>query len=134
MRVLKGTFRRHARQVVTITYLGFLAALSWHLYKTPLYRMDALQYMGNALLMENTNIVHVHDQVYAEVRRAVPEPSRSLLLGRDQTKVTDQNDSRELRSRDAYRYGEFLPMFAIRPLYNQSIYLLYKSGVGLIRS
>ena len=119
---------------VLVIYLTGLGAVSYHLYGTPIYRMDAIQYMGNALLMDSTDIVKIHQQVYSEVGRSVPEPERGELLGHQPGAPLDQNRSRELRSRDAYRYGEFLPLFAIRPLYNQLIYLSYKSGVGLLRS
>jgi hypothetical protein len=120
--------------VITTIYLLMLGAVARHLYQTPLIRMDSIQYMGNALLMENTDIIRVHDRVYSEVRQSVAEPARSELQGHQADAPKDQNASRELRSHDAYRFAEFLPMFAIRPLYNQLIYFLYKSGVGLLRS
>jgi hypothetical protein len=119
---------------VPIIYLALIAGISHHLYKTPLYRMDALQYMGNALLMEKADIVRIHTQVYAAVRHSVPEAEQEGLLGYQADAPADQNHSRELRSHDPYRFGEFLPLFAIRPLYNQLIYVAFKAGAGLIGS
>lgn len=124
----------HRNLVGFVVYLVILGAVSHRIYKTPIYRMDALQYMGNALLMENTDIVRVHKQVYSEVVRTVPQPERANVLGHQIEAPPDQNRSRELRSHDAYRYGEFLPLFAIRPLYCQLLYLVYKSGGGLLHS
>ena len=46
----------------------------------------------------------------------------------------EQNDSRRARTRNPPRYADFLPLFTIRPLYNQSIWLLSKTGLGLVRS
>jgi hypothetical protein len=120
--------------MISALYLIILGAISWHLYQAPLYRMDSLQYMGNALLIENTDIVQIHQRVYYEIQQSVPEPERDYLLGRQPDAPADQNISRASRSRDPYRFGEFLPFFAIRPLYNQLIYLLHAAGIGLMRS
>ena len=55
--------------VVFSLYVCALGVASVHLYRTPIYAMDAVQYMGNALLMEDTDIVSVHRRVYAELNR-----------------------------------------------------------------
>lgn len=115
-------------------YLLALGLSSLHLYRKPVYAMDAVQYMGNALLMEDRDIVSVHHRVYAELHRRVPLDALRGLLGNDPGAPTEQNESRRERARNPYRYGEFLPLFAIRPLYNQSIWLLSKMGLGLLRS
>ena len=112
---------------VFFLYVLALGVASIHLYRTPIYAMDSLQYMGNALLMEDTDIVSVHRRVYAELNRWVPEGARRGLLGNEPGAPQDQNDSRRERARSAERYAEFLPLFAIRPLYDQSICLLYTS-------
>jgi hypothetical protein len=93
--------------------------------------MDSIQYMGNALLMEETNPVKIHNQVYAELDRFVSKTTRDHLLGMDPG--ADQ-DCRRVRAQDPYRYAEFLPLFAIRPLYNDSIWLVSKTGTGLVRA
>ena len=115
-------------------YVLALCVASVHLYRTPIYAMDAVQYMGNALLMEDTDIVSVHRRVYAELNRWVPEGARRGLLGKEPGAPQDQNESRQERARSPQRYAQFLPLFAIRPLYNQSIWLLSKTGLGLMRS
>ncbi len=120
--------------VVFLFYVLGLGVASVHLYRTPIYAMDAVQYMGNALLMEDTDIVSVHYRVYAELTQWVPEGARRGLLGNQPGAPQDQNDSRRERARNPRRYAEFLPLFAIRPLYNQSIWLLSKTGLGLVRS
>jgi hypothetical protein len=117
-----------------LVYLLGLALSSVHLYRNPVYAMDAVQYMGNALLMEDTDIVKVHDRVYAELRRSVPAGALRGLLGEEPTSPADQNRSRQERARNPEIFAEFLPFFAIRPLYNQSLWLLSKSGLGLLRS
>ena len=115
-------------------YALALGIASIHLYRTPIYAMDAVQYMGNALLMEDTDIVSVHRRVYAELTRWVPEGARRGLLGNEPGAPQDQNESRRERARSPQRYAQFLPLFAIRPLYNQSLWLLSKTGLGLVRS
>jgi hypothetical protein len=96
--------------------------------------MDSIQYMGNALLMEDTDIVRVHDRVYAELRHGVPDSALRGLLGIEGASPADQNESRQERARSPRIFAEFLPLFAIRPLYNQSLWLLSKTGLGLLRS
>ena len=119
---------------IAFLYLLSLLLSTLHLYHNPIYAMDAVQYMGNALLMEDTNIVRVHERVYAELRRGVPANALRGLLGGDADSPTDQNESRRARARSPLIFAEFLPLFAIRPLYNQSLWLLSKTGLGLLRS
>jgi len=119
---------------ILFLYVLALGLASIHLYRTPIYSMDAVQYMGNALLMEDTDIVSVHRRVYAELNRWVPESALRGLLGNEQGSPQDQNDSRRERVRSPQRYAQFLPLFAIRPLYNQSLWLVSKTGLGLVRS
>jgi len=125
---------RAGKLLAAATYLLFLCAVSWHLYKNPLYRMDALQYAANALLIQKSDIVQIHRQIYDDVNKSIPQPSRDYLQGRQPGAPADQNRSREMRSKHPHLLGEFLPLFAIRPLYIQVIYLMHAAGVGLIRS
>jgi hypothetical protein len=120
--------------VIFFLYGLALGVASFHLYRTPIYAMDAVQYMGNALLMEDTEIVSVHRRVDAELNRWVPEGARPGLLGNQPGAPQDQNDSRRQRARSPQGYAQFLSLFAIPPLYNQSIWLVSKTGMGLVRS
>ena len=120
------------RLILPALYIVAISALAVHLYHTPVYAMDVAQYVGNAILMEQTDPVQVHQRVYAEIDRYVPAAARETLLGREEGAPEEQNKSREIRAKDPYTFMEFLPFFAIRPLYNQAIYLLGKTGMGLI--
>ena len=119
---------------ILFLYLLGLGFSSVHLYRNPIYAMDSIQYMGNALLMEDTDIVRVHDRVYSELRHGVPDSALRGLLGSEGASPADQNESRRERARSPRIFAEFLPLFAIRPLYNQSLWLLSKTGLGLLRS
>ena len=125
---------RAASRAIFFLYVLALAGVSLRLYRTPVYSMDSIQYMGNALLMEETDIVRVHQRVYAEVERYVPKVPRDGLLGYEVGAPADQNKSRQERATNASRFAEFLPLFAIRPLYNQTLWLLSKTGMGLVRA
>ena len=115
-------------------YIFLLAGVARHLYYKPIYSMDSIQYMGNALLMEERNPVRIHQRVYAEVQRYVPRREREDLLGYEVGAPADQNKSRQERASNADTFAEFLPLFAIRPLYNQTLWLVSKTGLGLVRS
>jgi hypothetical protein len=121
-------------QAALAVYALLLALLSIHLYRTPMYDMDSIQYMGNALLMEEHDPVRIHQRVYAELRRSVPKVPLEQLLGHEPGAPEDQNLSRQVRAADPYRFAEFLPLFAIRPLYNQTLYFVGKTGIGLVKA
>ena len=137
MSVLRAYWRRVADVPAPIVFCLYLTALllaSVHLYLSPIYDMDFVQYMGNALLMEERDPVRLHQRVYLELRQRVPRPALEDLLGNEIGVSEDQNQSRQERATNAYRYAEFLPLFAIRPLYNQLLYVTSKTGLGLIRA
>ena len=120
--------------LITGAYLVFLAGVSVHLYRNPSYSMDSIQYMGNALLVSGSNIAEVHSTVYEEVRRRIPEPARDQLMGNEPGAPTDQNESRRARAKDPAALAEFLPFFAIRPLYNLVLREVARTPLGLVRS
>src|SRR5579863_460762 len=125
---------RVQRFLLIFLYLVLIGSISLHLYKNPVYNMDLVGYMGNALLIEDSNLVRVHATVYSELSRRVPQPALEHLLGHDPGAPEDQNNSRQLRAKDPYRFGEFLLFYAIRPLYNRVLLLLSKTGLGLVRA
>jgi hypothetical protein len=125
---------RRTLEAVFFLYGVILFGCSLHLYRAPIYSMDSIQYMGNALLMEKRDVVEIHRRVYDEVQRNVPKAAREDLLGRRADAPEDQNKSRQERAANPWRYAEFLPLFAIRPLYNQTLWLASKTGMGLVRS
>jgi hypothetical protein len=126
--------RRPAGGAFFLLYLLLLGGVAIRLYHKPIYSMDSIQYMGNALLMEERDPVRVHQRVYAEVQRFVPKVEREGLLGHEVGAPEDQNKSRQERAANPGRFAEFLPLFAIRPLYNQTLWLVSKTGLGLVRS
>jgi hypothetical protein len=58
------------QNTIASVYVLLLTLASIHLYNNPIYDMDSIQYMGNALLMEEMNPVIVHQRVYAEIKLA----------------------------------------------------------------
>ena len=49
-------------------YLSILALLTIYLYRTPVYDMDLIGYLGNALLYRTRDVGELHRRVYAEAR------------------------------------------------------------------
>jgi hypothetical protein len=132
--VLRRGRKTVADGALFVLYVLMLCGAAIHLYRTPIYSMDSIQYMGNALLMEERDPVRIHQRVYDEVRRSVPRVEREGLLGHVEGTTPDYAESRRTRAANPYRYAEFLPLFAIRPLYNQTLWLVSKTGMGLVRS
>ena len=128
---MSKAFREKA---IVCAYGLLLSLVSLHLSRSPNYDMDSVQYMGNALLMEETDPVRIHERVYSEINLRVPQVARDHLLGHEPGAPEDQNRSRQERAVNPYRFAEFLPLFAIRPLYNQTLWLVGKSGLGLVHA
>lgn len=126
--------KRRGRQIFFIWYVLILFGSSFHLYRSPIYSMDSIQYMGNALLMEERNPTEIHRRIYNELERNVPRAALQGLLGHSVGAPEDQNESRQARFASPARFAEFLPLFAIRPLYNQILWLVSKTGIGLVRA
>jgi hypothetical protein len=124
---------RGRQQAVGATiYVCLLALITAHFYMAPFWDLDMLGYMGNARLNDTTDPVKLHGLVYGELRATVPSSAFGFLTGAPGE--PDQSGSKHERLVNAYHYTEFLPCFAIRPLYNQTIYRLSRTGLGLVRS
>jgi hypothetical protein len=124
-----------ARKIIPcVLYVVVLTCLSLRLYVRPLYDIDMLGYIGNALLEEQTDPVRIHQRVYREVATQLPAIVQQHFTGQEAGAPESQNASRKDRASNAYHFAEFLPFFAIRPVYNQLLWLLSKSGMSLIRA
>jgi hypothetical protein len=123
-----------SRSIYFGLYLVILTVFSIHLYHTPDYVPDLIQYMGNALLTAETNAFQLHGRVYSELRRDVPKGKIERLLGTAVDASEEYNYPLRERAANSSRFGEFLPLFAIRPLYNQTLYLVSKTDIGLVKS
>ncbi len=114
------------------SYVVVLGIFSIHLYRFPVYPMDTLGYMGNALLMKHLDSARIHELVYSELDQMSVGVRRDLLGIRGSGDAV-QDASRQMRAKSVDSFSEFLPCFAIRPIYIQSLYAL-SLIVGLRRS
>jgi len=115
-----------------VIYVLLMGCVTLHLYHTPEWNMDMIGYMGNALMTNRTPVEKAHQLVYAEVRR-LPDASQIPLLGLNVSGDPTQDASRKARSEHVGNFAEFLPCFAIRPVYNQLLFLSSRL-FGLLRS
>jgi hypothetical protein len=120
------------RRLIPLFYAAVLLLASAHFYRSPLYNIDMLAYMGNALLREESNVVRLHQRVYGELAAQVPAEQRDKLTGANGQ--PDELGSMADRAANPYHFAEYLPFFAIRPLYNSSVYWVSKTGLGLVRA
>jgi hypothetical protein len=123
---------RWRTRVGSSVYAIILALVTIHFYRAPFWDLDMLGYMGNARLNETVDPIKLHDLVYSELQSSVPSTAFGYLTGAPGE--PDQMGSKHERLVNAYHYAEFLPCFAIRPMYNQTIYWLSRTGIGLVRS
>jgi hypothetical protein len=113
-------------------YIALLAVSAVHFYQSPYWTMDLLSYMGNARLHETTDQVTLHERVYSELKASVPADVFGLLTGAPGFK--DEHGAKHDRFTNPYHYAEFLPLFAIRPMYILTIYGMSRTGMGLVQA
>jgi hypothetical protein len=123
------------QKAIVAVYLLLLTFVSSRPYFYSLYDMDMMGYIGNAVAISGASVRQIHDASYRALEAEVPPPAREHLLGRDKAGPTSQWESRQDRAVNPDHFAEYLPCFAIRPIFNELIYLLhYELGVGLVRA
>jgi hypothetical protein len=121
--------------LIAVVYLLLLTVLSGRAFFYPSYDMDMLGYIGNAVAISGAGESQIHDTTYQALAAEVPPDPRGHLLGQDTSGPPSQWQSRRDRAGNAGHFAEYLPCFAIRPIFNELVYLLhYKLGVGLVRA
>ena len=120
---------------IALVYLLLLTLLAGRAFFYPSYDMDMMGYIGNAVAISGASVAQIHDTSYQALAAEVPPASRGPLLGQDTSGPPSQWESRRDRASNAGHFAEYLPCFAIRPIFNELVYLLhYKLGVGLVRA
>lgn len=118
----------------TLGFAVLLTLAAFRAYQYPEYTSDGFVYMANAVAMHGASIQVIHDTVYREAFAEIPKPILDHLLGKDPVE-TSQSRSFQERANNPYSFAEFLPSFAIRPVFNELVYVLhYELGVGLLRA
>src|SRR5438046_523576 len=118
----------------TLGFAVLLTLAAFRAYQYPEYTSDEFEYMANAVAMHGGSVREIHDTVYGEAFDAIPKPILDHLLGKDAVE-TSQSLSFQERARNPYRFAEFLPCFAVRPIFNELVYVLhYGLGIGLLRA
>jgi hypothetical protein len=117
--------------------LGFAIALSLaasRAYQYPAYTSDGFVYMANAVAMHGAHAPEIHETVYRELNAGIPKNILDHLLGHDPVETATSRSFHE-RAVDPYRFAEFLPCFAVRPIFNELVYVLhYGFGISLLRA
>ncbi|HME32899.1 MAG TPA: hypothetical protein VKG65_09130 [Terriglobales bacterium] len=134
MRKLKEVTLLRSAKLSTLGFMVILALAALRAYQYPAYNSDEFQYMANAVAMHGAHPPEIHDTVYGEARAHIPRNILDHLLGKDPVE-TAQSRSYQERAANPYRFAQFLPCFAVRPLFNETVYVLhYWLGVGLLRA
>ena len=117
-----------------VVFFLLLGLVAWHSYRFPSYGVDMLGYMENLAVLETSNVNEIHAAVYGEVRSKLPAGVRDHLLGLDKGAPDRQNSSLQDRSSNPDHFAEFLPCFAIRPLYIELMHIFRKFGASLVQA
>jgi hypothetical protein len=118
-----------------IAFALLLSFAALRAYRYPEYSTDGLSYMANAIAMRGASVRVIHDTVYREAKAGIPGPAFEHLTGNDANEPTMQNNSFHDRATNPYHFAEYLPCFAIRPIFTELVYVLhYWFGVGLLTS
>jgi hypothetical protein len=84
-----------------------------------------IAYVGNAKSFEIKDDEELHNYVYTELKRSVPEAYYKVLVG---------GHIREVRSNDAVSFSQHLPLYKMRFLYNALVFLLSKTGINIYQA
>jgi hypothetical protein len=121
-------------KLATLGFALVLTLAALRAYQYPVYTSDGFVYMANAVAMHGADAVEIHDTVYREVNAGVPNNMLGHLLGDDPVE-TPMSLSFHERAVNPYRFVEFLPCFAVRPIFNELVYVLhYGFGTSLLRA
>lgn len=122
-------------KLIVGAFLLLLTLVSSRAYFYSLYDMDMMGYIGNAIAMSGASVPQIHREAYRALTEEAPDMVKDHLLGRDMAGPPSQWSSRQDRAKNPEHFAEYLPCFAVRPIFNELVYLLhYKVGVGLIRA
>jgi hypothetical protein len=118
----------------TFGYVVVLSLAAFRAYQYPAYTTDGFLYMANVVAMHGASVREIHDTVYRDVIAGVPQPTLDHLLGNEPVETEQQRSFHE-RAVNPYHFAEFLPCFAVRPAFNELVYLLhYGLGMSLLRA
>jgi len=120
--------------IAPLLFAMMVGLVGWHAYRFPSYGIDMLGYMENVAALESPNAGQIHSAVYREIDSNLPEGSRAHLLGLDNAAPGTQNASLRDRASNPDHFAEFLPCFAIRPLYVEFLYIVHRLGASLVKA
>jgi hypothetical protein len=104
-------------------------------FQYPEYRTDGLSYMADVVAMHGASIEAIHKAVYAEAQKGIPPLTFNHLSGNDPAAPASELASFRDRAINPYHFAEYLPCFAVRPIFTELVYVLhYRLGIGLLKS
>lgn len=115
-----------------VVYLLLTFVLFIHFLRYNNYSTDTVEFVGNVVALHASDPVAIRDQAYQAVTTEAPAMVVPHILGTDLS--TQQADVRRAKHADPYRFAQFLPYFSVKPLYIETLNLVHKAGVGLVRS
>lgn len=112
-------------------YVVLAACALWVSIVAPFHNWDVIAYIAAAESFEERDPAALQSFAYRELRSAVPD-----ALYEEYAQETDAGDSMRTRYRHAMRtdpaaFGEMLPFYRVRPIYNVLVFVAYKAGIGI---
>lgn len=127
--------RKHfasARKIDTAFFGALTLFLFVHFLGHNSYSPDTVEFAGNVIALETSDASTIHHAAYDAVNREAPAIVVPHILGTDV--ATDETAVRRDKYANPLHSVGFLPYFAVKPLYIESLNLVHKTGVGLVRS
>lgn len=104
-----------------------MAPAAVFIYKKPHYNWDMLAYMALAVNRDHQDIQAVHTITYQSAKENIPAYEYGLLV------QPAEGHRAQLAESDTLFYNN-LSFYAVKPLYNLSVYAAYKAGIPLPRA
>jgi len=109
-----------------VVALLFFIVAAYSLYVSvskPYHNWDMIMYVAAAKSLEEANIESLHAFTYEQLQASVSKEEYEKLIN---------TDYRLAIRTDSSAFAEQLSFYQIRPLYNGTVYLLYKVGVNIV--
>jgi hypothetical protein len=101
--------------------------MGFYAFKRPYNNWDMLAYAGVVIGYDHNNPEYVHDTVYKIAKDQLPETTLHQL-------VNGAGDFRKRMAGNSQDFNDQMPYYLVKPLYTGLIYLLFKSGLPLLRA
>lgn len=115
-----------------LVYCTVSLLLVVHCFRYNGYQADTAEFVANVVALKTSDAVQIRDITYSAILKEAPPMVVPHILGHDLN--THEALVRRHKFQDPYTFAQFLPYFAIKPLYIEALRVANVLGFSLVRS